>query len=157
MVDFPPCHLCCHIRNSRRGRDIGSLARCRFSAHEPPNHFDHCNLVHYPRYFFASACKRRPKLLERESHHKTLSPRRLSQQSFPQTSSLQRPSKTLLNMLTQIHTNLWTIHSISMSFVNAETNTSMTVAKLSNGSLWINSPIAWKTDVLRLLSAWVAE
>ena len=60
-------------------------------------------------------------------------------------------------MLTQIHTNLWTIDSISMSFVNAETNTSMTVAKLSNGSLWINSPIAWKTDVLRLLSAWVAE
>ena len=113
--------------------------------------------MHYPRYFFASACKRRPRLLERESHHKTLSPRRLSQQSFPQTSSLQRPSKTLLNMLTQIHTNLWTIDSISMSFVNAETNTSMTVAKLSNGSLWINSPIAWKTDVLRLLSAWVAE
>ena len=56
-------------------------------------------------------------------------------------------------MLTQIHTNLWTIDSISVWLVGAETNTRMTVAKLSNGSLWINSPIAWNTDVLRLFSA----
>ena len=36
---------------------------------------------------------------------------------------------------------------ISVSFVGAETNTRMTVAKLSDGSLWIHSPIAWNTDV----------
>ena len=36
---------------------------------------------------------------------------------------------------------------ISVSFVGAETNTRMTVAKLSDGSLWIHSPIAWNSDV----------
>lgn len=39
----------------------------------------------------------------------------------------------------------------SVSFVGAETNTRMTVAKLSDGSLWIHSPIAWTNDVAAFL------
>ena len=50
-------------------------------------------------------------------------------------------------MLTQVHTNLWTLDGPYATFVGAKTNTRMTIAKLSNGSLWVHSPIAWSSEV----------
>ena len=56
-------------------------------------------------------------------------------------------------MIREVATDLWTIEGPVVKFAGASTNTRMTVIKLSDGALWIHSPIAWNETV----EAFVAE
>lgn len=58
-----------------------------------------------------------------------------------------RYSRPTSSVLTQVHSKIWTLEGNAVSFVGAQTNTRMTIAKLSGGSLWVHSPIAWSREV----------
>jgi len=56
-------------------------------------------------------------------------------------------------MLKQIAADLWTVEGPNITFAGAEMNTRMTVAKLSNGELWVHSPISYTADTAAALDA----
>ncbi|MEM7099267.1 MAG: DUF4336 domain-containing protein [Pseudomonadota bacterium] len=55
-------------------------------------------------------------------------------------------------MIKHIDTNIWTLDGADIVFAGAPMNTRMTIVRLSQGGLWIHSPISLSQEVLDFLS-----
>ena len=58
-----------------------------------------------------------------------------------------------MSSLRQFGDDIWNVDGPAVHFIAAELPTRMTIVKLSDGSLWVNSPVMASLDVLKAIDA----